>query len=318
MPDDVIMDLNQYMNDNKCAYRWTPGKFVIVDNSVAYHSRQPFAGRRRVFACIGQGTKPVTDKQTSLVLKTGDKMPSVGLGCWKIPNDVCPNIVYEALKAGYRLLDGACDYGNEVEVGQGLKRAIDEGIVKREDVFITSKLWNTYHRKEHVREACLKTMKDMGVDYLDLYLIHFPIALKHVPIDERYPPEWMYFDEKNPTPKMVEDVGVSYQETYQAMEELVKEGLVRNIGCSNIGVGMLREVLCYAKVKPAVLQVELHPRLVQKNLLRFCRENSIQVTGFSSFASNSYVELGMAKAEESLLHNQEINDIAKAHDKSAA
>lgn len=231
-------------------------------------------------------------------------MPIVGFGCWKVPKDVCPEIVYNAIKAGYRLLDGACDYGNEVEVGQGLKRAIDEGIVKREDVFITSKLWNTYHRKEHVRAACVKTLKDMGLEYLDLYLIHFPIALKYVPFEERYPPEWMYSDEKNTTPKMTEDTGVSYRETYEAMQELVNEGLVRNIGCSNVGVAMLREVMCYAKVKPAVLQVELHPRLVQKNLIRYCKENKIQVTGYSSFASNSYVELGMATAEESLLNNQ--------------
>mmetsp|Transcript_12219 Transcript_12219/g.16897 ORF Transcript_12219/g.16897 Transcript_12219/m.16897 type:complete len:186 (-) Transcript_12219:476-1033(-) len=184
---------------------------------------------------------------------SGDKMPAVGLGCWKIPNDVCADIVYQAIKNGYRLLDGACDYGNEVEVGQGLKRAIDEGIVKREDVFVTSKLWNTFHRKEHVKEACLKTLKDLGLEYLDLYLIHFPIALKYVPIEERYPPEWMYSDEKNPKPVMTEDVGVSYRETYEAMQELVNDGLVRNIGCSNMGVAMLREVLCYAKVKPAVL-----------------------------------------------------------------
>ena len=102
------------------------------------------------------------------------------------------------------------------------------------------------------------------------------------------------------------------------MEELVNEGLVRNIGCSNMGVAMLREVLCYAKVKPAVLQVELHPKLVHKNLVRFCKENKVQVTGFSSFASASYVELGMATVEESLLSNQEILDIAKAHNKSAA
>lgn len=102
------------MEENKCAYRWTPGKFVIVDNSVAYHSRQPFSGKRKVFAAIAQGTKPVTATQTSLVLKSGDQMPSVGFGCWKIPGDVCADVVYNAIKQGYRLLDSACDYGNEV------------------------------------------------------------------------------------------------------------------------------------------------------------------------------------------------------------
>jgi len=81
----VIMDLVNFMNENACAYRWTPGKFVIVDNSVAYHSREPFSGRRRVFAAIGQGMKEVKDTQTHLVLNSGDKMPSVGLGLWKIP-----------------------------------------------------------------------------------------------------------------------------------------------------------------------------------------------------------------------------------------
>lgn len=158
----------------------------------------------------------------------------------------------------------------------------------------------------------------MQLDYLDLYLIHFPIALKHVPIEERYPPEWLYFNEQNPTPVMTEDTGVSYQETYQAMEELVKEGLVRNIGCCNIGVSMLREVLCYAKIKPAALQIELHPRLTQQKLLRFCREKEIAVTAFSCLASNSYVELGGAKVEDSLMNNQLIIEIAKGLGKTPA
>jgi len=228
--------------------------------------------------------------QTHITLKSGHKMPSVGLGLWKVSGDIAADTVYEAIKAGYRLLDCAADYGNEAECGQGLKRAIDEGLVKREDVFITGKLWNTFHRKEHVREGCLKTMKDLGVDYLDLYHIHFPIALKYVPIEKSYPSEWLYSDEKNPTPKFTEDVGVSYKETWQAMEELHKEGLVRNIGACNIGVSMLREVLCYATVRPACLQVELHPRLSQSKLLRWCKENSIAVTGFSNLCSASYVE----------------------------
>jgi len=245
-------------------------------------------------------------------------MPSVGLGLWKVPNQQCSDTVYEAIKAGYRLLDCAADYGNEVEVGQGLKRAIDDGLVKRDSIFLTSKLWNTYHRKEHVREACLKTMKDLNVDYLDLYLIHFPIALKHVPIEDKYPPEWLFFDEKNPNPVMVEDVGVSYRETYEAMQELVIEGLVRNIGFCSIGVSMIREVLCYAKIRPSVLQVELHPKLVQGNLLRYCRENSIAVTGFSCLGSNSYVELEMAKKEDSLLNNIMIGEVALKHGKTSA
>jgi len=84
--------------------------------------------------------------------------------------------VYNAIKNGYRCLDSACDYGNEVQTGQGIKRALDEGICKREDLFITTKLWNTFHRPEHIKLGCQKSMQDLGVDYLDLYLIHFPIA----------------------------------------------------------------------------------------------------------------------------------------------
>lgn len=242
LDDDVLMDLADYMKQNQCAYRWTPGKFVIVDNSVTYHSREPFEGRRKVFAAIGQGTKPVETGMTHLVLNTADKMPMLGLGLWKMPNNVCGQVVYDAIKSGYRLLDSACDYGNEHETGKGIKRALDEGIVKREELFVVSKLWNTFHRPEHVREACLKSMQDLGVDYLDLYLIHFPIALAHVPMDRLYPPEWVNFDENvnGGRPRMVLDEGVTYMQTYRAMEELVREGLVRNIGVCNVGTTTLR------------------------------------------------------------------------------
>ena len=136
------------------------------------------------------------DKVTSLVLSSGDKMPQVGLGVWKMPLDICADSVYNAIKNGYRLIDSACDYGNEAKTGEGIKRALDEGICSREDLFVTSKLWNTFHRPEHVKEGCLKTLKDLGLDYLDLYVIHFPIAMPYVPIDQLYPPEWVNFDEK--------------------------------------------------------------------------------------------------------------------------
>jgi D-xylose reductase len=236
---------------------------------------------------------------THLTVQSGEKMPTVGFGMWKIAKDQTAEATYQAIKAGYRLIDQACDYGNEKECGEGIKKAIDEGLVKREELWVTSKLWNTFHRKEHVKAACQKSLKDLGLDYLDLYLIHFPIALKYVDPEVRYPPEWI-FDPSSAEPRMEED-NVSYQETWRAMEELAKEGLTKNIGCSNIGTTMLRDVLNYAEVKPAVLQVEMHPYNTQDKLLRFCDSKGIAVTAFSSFGAGSYVELGMATVQESCL-----------------
>ena len=118
------------------------------------------------------------------------EIPKCGLGTWKIPANQVTSLVYRSIKElGVRHIDTACDYGNEVEVGLGINQAIDEGIVKREQLWVTSKLWNTYHSPEHVKLACQKSLKDLNLDYLDLYLIHFPISLKFVPFEERYPPE---------------------------------------------------------------------------------------------------------------------------------
>ena len=318
LPHEVLEDVSQWMVANRCAYRWTPGRFVIVDNSTTFHSRQPFTGRRRVYASIGKGTKPVTDTTTHLILKSGDKMPSAGLGLWKMPKETCADAVYNAIKAGYRLFDSACDYGNEEQTGQGLKRAIDEGIVKREDLFIVSKLWNTFHQPQHVKLAAQKSLADLGLDYLDLYLIHFPIPLQFVPIETRYPPEWIH-DPSAPSPRLEPDTsGVTYQQTYQAMEELVKEGLVSNIGCSNIGAQTLRQVLQYATVKPAVLQIEAHPFNTQEKLIRYARENEVQVMAFSNLGHASYTELGMATAEDSCMDLPLIKDIAAKYSKTTA
>jgi len=188
--------------------------------------------------------------------------------------------------------------------------------VKREDLFIVSKLWNTFHRPEHVKMAVKKSLADLGLEYLDLYLIHFPIPLKFVAIEARYPPEWIH-DPTAANPCMAPDETVTYQQTWQAMEELVEEGLVRNIGCCNIGVSMMRQVLQYCKVRPAVLQVEMHPFNSQEKLHRFCREQEIQVMAFSNLGAASYVELGMATAEDSCLSPQIVQDLAKKYNKSA-
>ena len=116
-----------------------------------------------------------------LTLNNGSQIPSLGLGMWKIEKSILPELVQEAIKIGYRHFDSACDYGNETQVGKGIQSAIKSGYCDREDLWITSKLWNTYHAAEHVRPALQKSLNDLQLDYLDLYLIHFPIATKFVP-----------------------------------------------------------------------------------------------------------------------------------------
>jgi len=179
-----------------------------------------------------------------------------------------------------------------------------------------SKLWNTYHRPEHVGVAMERTLSDLGVGYVDLFLIHFPIALKYVPIEARYPPGW-FFDESVEEPKMEPDA-VPIADTWRAMEALVGTGKVRNIGVSNFNIQGLRDLLSYATIKPQVLQVELHPQLQQTKLLRFCKSNDIVVTGFSPLGSGSYVELGMAASGDSVLQNEAISAIAVKHGVSPA
>lgn len=119
---------------------------------------------------------------------TGQTMPAVGLGLWKLETNEVAEAVYNAITNGYRHLDSAADYGNEQQVGEGIARALKDGLCSREDLWITSKLWNTFHRKEYVQRACEKSLSDLGIDYFDLYLIHFPIALQYVDINDRYPP----------------------------------------------------------------------------------------------------------------------------------
>jgi D-xylose reductase len=251
-----------------------------------------------------------------VALRTGDQMPAVGLGVWKIAPESTPGIVLEAARIGYRHFDCASDYGNELNVGQGLAALMKEGVCRREDMWITSKLWNTNHAAEHVRPAAERSLTDLQVDYLDLYLIHFPIALHYVPPSVRYPAGWIY-DPDADEPRM-ESAAVPISETWGAMEELVQAGLVRNIGVCNFGVALLRDLSTYAAIQPASLQVEMHPRHTQEKLLRYCQEADIAVTAFSPLGSPSYVPLGMATAEDSLLDDPIVTSIAAAHRKTAA
>jgi len=242
--------------------------------------------------------------------------PAVGLGLWKIDRADTAAMVEEAIRVGYRHLDSAADYGNEAEAGEGLRRALAAGVCRRDELWVTSKLWNTYHDPRHVRQAAERSLRDLEVDHLDLYLIHFPIALRFVPFDVRYPAGWIH-DPAAQSPRM-ETVRVPLAETWGAMEELVLAGLVRRIGVCNYGTALLRDLLSQAKVLPSVLQVELHPLLAQEKLLRFCREERIAVTAFSPLGAPSYVPLGMAHPEQSLLVHPLVIDTARECERSPA
>ncbi len=247
----------------------------------------------------------------SLTLSTGNELPAVGLGLWKIDQSAVAGLVREAIRIGYRHFDSACDYGNEVAVGEGLQAAFKSGMCQREDLWITSKLWNTYHAAEHVRPALEKSLRDLQLDYLDLYLIHFPIASRFVPFEERYPPEWL-FDPGAEVPR-IELAAVPIRETWEAMEDLVKAGLVKDIGVCNFNCQLLRDLLSYARIRPAVLQVESHPQLTQEKLIRYCHQEQMAVTAFSPLGAQSYFSLGMANPEESVLSQPVVKEIASQH-----
>ena len=243
-------------------------------------------------------------------------IPPVGFGLWKIPEDQCASVVYQAIKSGYRHLDSASDYGNEKEVGKGIKQALDDGLCSREDLWITSKLWNTYHAPEHVQPAMERTLEDLQLDYLDLYLIHFPIALEYVPFKTRYPAQWL-FDPEATSPVM-KPAKVPLSQTWGAMESLVHKGLTKQIGVCNYNTGLLHDLLSYAKIKPSMLQIEAHPYLTQEKLLRMCAQNDINVTAFSPLGALSYVELDMASENQSVLTQQTVIDAAKRLNKTPA
>ena len=237
-------------------------------------------------------------------------LPTLGLGTWKLPKPQAPAVIREAVRLGYRHFDCACDYGNEAEVGAGLASVVQQGLCRRDDLWVTSKLWNTYHEPKHVRAACERSLRDLRLEVLDLYLVHFPIALAYVPFDVRYPPEW-FFDPAAENPAM-KPIAVPYADTWGAMEELQRAGLVKRIGVCNLNVSMLREVLNTASIRPAVHQFEAHPYLIQERQVRFCQSEGIAVTAFSPLGAPSYLPLGMARPEESVLVDPVVAGIAAA------
>ena len=245
---------------------------------------------------------------SAMISVGSSEMPAIGFGLWKISKEDTAEMVCSAIAEGYRHLDSAADYGNEAEVGEGLQAALSQGLVSRDKLWVTSKLWNTYHRPEHVRAACERTLKDLRLSELDMYLIHFPIALQYVDFDTRYPPEWIA-DPAAANPVMVSDP-VPLFETWGAMEELVRAGLVKEIGVCNYNTGLLHDLMAYSQIKPAMLQIESHPYLTQERLLRTAAQYALAVTAFSPLGALSYLELDMADAGESVLEQAAVREAA--------
>jgi D-xylose reductase len=192
-------------------------------------------------------------------------------------------------------------------------RAIKEGLVKREDLFIVSKLWQTFHEKERVEPACRKSLEDWGLEYFDLYLIHFPVGLKYVDPSVRYPPGWHVDDAGT----QVVWSNATTQETWVAMEGLVAKKLTKSIGISNFQSQLIYDLLRYAKIRPATLQVELHPYLTQRDLVKLAKHEGIALTAYSSFGPASFREFNWEHATklQPLVEDPTIKELAKKYNK---
>lgn len=225
----------------------------------------------------------------------------VGLGTWKsAPSEAGQAVGYALTKCGYRHIDCAPIYGNEREIGEAFGSVFGGGSLRREDVFITSKLWDTEHARGDVRAACEATLHDLQLDYLDLYLVHWGIA---------EPKGGHTYDENGHL--VVEKVSI--RETWEAMEELVDAGLVKAIGVANFTAPLLLDLFSYARIQPAVNQIELHPYLQQTRLLDFCQRLGMVVTAYSPLARPGYEEMSARLVDEKI-----IRSIARAHGKTPA
>ncbi|MDE1463776.1 aldo/keto reductase [Spartinivicinus poritis] len=207
------------------------------------------------------------------MLDAGSSIPLIGLGTWL----AAPGEVYTATKTaiemGYRHIDCAPVYSNESEIGDALTDSIKKGLVTREEIWITSKLWNNSHAPEHVIPAIKQTLKDLKLDYIDLFLIHWPIVQRKEVIIPKTAEDFIPLDH------------LPISETWQQLERVVELGLCRNIGVSNFSIKKLKELINSAQVKPFANQVELHPYLQQNNLLTFCKRNDVHLTAYSPLGS---------------------------------
>jgi len=237
-------------------------------------------------------------------LYTGEEIPCIGMGTFGsdrfIPKQVS-EAVAGAIRCGYRLFDCAACYGNEVQIGKVFKTAFDEGVVDRNELYITTKVWNDMHGR--VEESCKKSIEDLQCDYIDLFFIHWPFPNYHAPGCD--------VDSRNPAsrPFSVEE----FVSTYRQCETLVEKGLIRHIGISNMTIPKLEAVLKLLKIKPAACEMELHPCFQQQELFDYLVEQEICPIGFMPIGSPTRPQRDMMPEDVADIQMPEMKEIAAAH-----
>ena len=239
-------------------------------------------------------------RYTKIALNNGSgAMPALGFGTL-IPDPVATrNATKAALEAGFRVIDTAERYRTEKEVGEAMQEVFKGGKIKREDVFVITKLWNTNHRPERVKPAFEASLKKLQLDFVDLYLIHTPFAFQ--PGDEQ--------DPRDANGNVIYDQGVTLLDTWRAMEGLVSEGKCKAIGLSDVSLAQVQDIVEAARIKPAVVHVESHPYLPEWDLLNYCKENGIVLQAFAALGHSS---------EPNLLKDPVITAIAQRVNKTPA
>lgn len=238
-------------------------------------------------------------------LASGEEVPGIGMGTFGSDRFTAEQVsaaVLGAARIGYRMFDCAACYENEAQIGQVFARMMEEGI-RREELFITSKLWNNMHKPADAERAIKKTLKDLRLDYLDLYLVHWPFRNYHEPGcdgDARNPNSHAYIHEE-------------YMETWSMMEKFQKEGLTRYIGTSNMSIAKLKLLLRDCSVRPMFNEMELHPCFQQQELFDFCRAEGIQPIAFCPIGSPTRPDRDKAEGDVADIQHPVVVEIAKAH-----
>jgi len=239
-----------------------------------------------------------------LTHNNGTKVQAIGLGTYTSLGGECEIAVKDAIDVGYRHIDTAYFYENEHEVGKAVSEKIAEGVIKREEIFIVTKLWCHFHEPERVEYACRKTLANFGLEYIDLYLMHWPYSYAHRGDDVMMPTDAKGEVELN---------DVDYLDTWKAMEKLVELGLTKSIGVSNFNSEQLARLMANCKIKPIHNQIECHPGLNQKELIEVCKKYDIVVT--------AYCPLGRPEPAKKLpkyLFDSKVEAIANKYKKSPA